>query len=556
MITIPSLSDVTDILDTDQVIVTNAQGQSYKIAGSELNKRHKVIIADSTTVTGAPLKTGNCVRIYFTADITANNTTTVLQINYNNVNYYVKVPKNGALENFVAFNLGGSPAVYKYVQAYTTLELLFDGTQFIIMCNPVVISGTNFTIFADGLKRVDEVTENGTDLVTSHAVASAIDKVKDIMAALPTDAVLHYSFDDVPDLPDGTANYRPDFYTTDGGWTTDNYCAFSHSDGILKMQCTGNANEWRSFQNFTDIANKIIMMKVKPNFDNASFRLSSYDGSSYTNIFFQSIPKGKWTSIIGKVPSTHISYIRMNSGQSSDTTRYFEIKDFYIGDGSYSTPIIDNANGHNNATNNGGIAVQGVSGKGLFFVEGAKKRILTSSEVFKNSDSWTISFWLNLNEGSVATGKNPRLYSFGNIEYCFINNLYKGYEGLRNFSFYTYIDETHRLQIGLYNVNSLLGKTIHIAVETTINTSGVSTKKIFCNGEKVGEVSNSSITTRPNVNSYGSIFGTGSANEFVENSMLDDFLIFDRALTDTEVMALYLNKANTPKYYPPAQLPS
>lgn len=30
---------------------------------------------------------------------------------------------------------------------------------------------------------------------------------------------------------------------------------------------------------------------------------------------------------------------------------------------------------------------------------------------------------------------------------------------------------------------------------------------------------------------------------------IDDLLIFDRALSDTEVQALYQNKANTPKYY-------
>lgn len=153
MITIPTLSDVTDILDTDLVMVTNAQGQSYKIAGSELNKRGKVIIASNTTVTGAPLKTGNCVRIYFTADITAANETTTMQINYNNINYYVKVPKDGALVNFVANAVGNT---YKYVQAYITLELLYDGTQFVIMGNPIVISSADYTIYADGLKVLPE----------------------------------------------------------------------------------------------------------------------------------------------------------------------------------------------------------------------------------------------------------------------------------------------------------------------------------------------------------------------------------------------------------------
>ena len=150
MITIPTLSDVTDILDTDLVMVTNSQGQSYKIAGSELNKRGKIIIADSTTITGAPLKVGSSVRVYFTVDLTAANASTTLQLNYNGVNYYVKAPKDGTLINFVATNLGGSPAVYKYLQKYTTLELLFDGTQFVIIGNPIVISSAEYSIYADG----------------------------------------------------------------------------------------------------------------------------------------------------------------------------------------------------------------------------------------------------------------------------------------------------------------------------------------------------------------------------------------------------------------------
>lgn len=150
MITIPSLNDVSDIADSDVVMITNSQGESFKLAGSEINKRGKIIIASGTTVTGAPLKTGSSVRIYFTADLTAANASTTLQLNYNGVNYYVKAPKNGALVNFVATNLGGTPTVYKYLQAYTTLELLFDGTQFVIIGNPVILSSADYTIYADG----------------------------------------------------------------------------------------------------------------------------------------------------------------------------------------------------------------------------------------------------------------------------------------------------------------------------------------------------------------------------------------------------------------------
>lgn len=157
--TIPALSSVTDILDSDLVMITHSSGESFKISGAEINKRNQAVIASSTTVTGAPLKTGNIVRVYFTVDITGSNTTTALTLNYNSVNYSVKVPKNGTLVNFVASDLGGSPTVYKYLQAYTTLELLYDGTQFIIIGNPVVLSSSDYTIYADGLKIQTKIIE-------------------------------------------------------------------------------------------------------------------------------------------------------------------------------------------------------------------------------------------------------------------------------------------------------------------------------------------------------------------------------------------------------------
>lgn len=149
-VTIPSLDPVTDILDTDKIMVTQSSGQTYTIDGASFNKRNQAVIANSTTLTGAPLKTGNIVRVYFTADITGVNTTTGLVLNYNGTNKNVKVPKDGALANFTAQNMGGSPTVYKYLQAYTTLELLYDGTNFVIIGNPVVISGTDFAYYADG----------------------------------------------------------------------------------------------------------------------------------------------------------------------------------------------------------------------------------------------------------------------------------------------------------------------------------------------------------------------------------------------------------------------
>lgn len=174
--TIPALTSVDDILDTDLVMVTHSNGQSYKIPGTALNKRNQVVISANTTLTGTPLKTGNVVRAYFTADLAANNSSTPLTLSYNSVSYTVKVPKNGALANYLPFDVGGG--VYKYLQAYTTLELIFDGTYFVVLGNPVVLSSADYTIYPDGNGRTNVVAANNLNSVTSNAVAAYTASVK------------------------------------------------------------------------------------------------------------------------------------------------------------------------------------------------------------------------------------------------------------------------------------------------------------------------------------------------------------------------------------------
>jgi microcystin-dependent protein len=90
----------------------------------------------------------------FTADITALDGSSAMQISYNGTSYPVKVNKNGALADIYAHNPSGT---YKYLQAYTVIDFVFDGTNLIIVGNPVVISSTDYTIYADGRIGNDEV---------------------------------------------------------------------------------------------------------------------------------------------------------------------------------------------------------------------------------------------------------------------------------------------------------------------------------------------------------------------------------------------------------------
>ena len=153
--------------------IGNSQIQRWILMSQEVD--NEVIMASSTTLTGKSLLSGSSIKVMFTADIAGSNTSTVLSLTYNGTAYNVKVGKNGALSNFVASEV--SSGVYKYVQAYTTLELAFDGSQFVIIGNPVVLSSADYTIYADGLQRVDNVINGNKNIVTSDAVFQSINSL-------------------------------------------------------------------------------------------------------------------------------------------------------------------------------------------------------------------------------------------------------------------------------------------------------------------------------------------------------------------------------------------
>ena len=147
-----ALTDAATILNALQLsgVMDNAPtAQSTKPAKSGgIFAANAVIMASSTTLSGVAISAGSVVRVLFTADIAGSDATTGLTFTYNGDAYAVKVGKNGALANFNAYEV--ESGVFKYLQAHTTLELMFDGSQFVIMGNPVVISNADFSVMADG----------------------------------------------------------------------------------------------------------------------------------------------------------------------------------------------------------------------------------------------------------------------------------------------------------------------------------------------------------------------------------------------------------------------
>ena len=227
---------------------------------------------------------------------------------------------------------------------------------------------------SDNMQPVDVVQEGNTKPVTSNAVA-------EIMESLPTDAVLHYSFDDVPDFPDGTAVYfRNKNFTTSDGWAGGSN-VITAPNGILTVASvvTGYI-----YKNVT--SGSIIKSVITSSVDTTIILYASIGGTT-VNLLSKAVKANVPTEFIAIIPSGTLASVGFNGLQ---TNTKFEVLAFYIGNGSYTTPVIDNANGQNNGTNNGGIAVQGVSGKGVYFLQGKY-----AETTFDFGNNFSFSFWIN-----------------------------------------------------------------------------------------------------------------------------------------------------------------
>ena len=125
----------------------NKNGEDYKPIGN-------VITATSLSVAGPDLADGDVVRVMFTTDIAGSDTSTPLALTWNSgaTPIPVKASKEGSLASIYAFEYATN--LYRYISAYVTLELAYDGTnqQFVVVGNPVILSGSNYTIYADGYK--------------------------------------------------------------------------------------------------------------------------------------------------------------------------------------------------------------------------------------------------------------------------------------------------------------------------------------------------------------------------------------------------------------------
>ena len=344
--------------------------------------------------------------------------------------------------------------------------------------------------------------------------------------AVPSDAVVHYSFDEIPDMPDGTADVRLldnntyDIQSTNYQFRINSDAVISNSNGNVQFDITGSNTAASGVYIINSyIVGKIIKIKLKVSSVVGTITVDNENGVHVLSITQPGIYEVAFLhTAITQYPNFYI-FCR---GEGNFCT--ITVEQIYIGDGSYNAPVIDNSGNRNNATNNGGIAVKGVSGKGVHFLKG---KYVDCGTDFQFPENFSCSIWCKPEDFS----NNCQIVRKQNVLTLVIVS--------GDLKVYLYDSDGNAL-LNLYSLSNLpINQFTHIVV-----VKNGSSFKYYKNGVliKTATLANTTINKNDNILSIGS-------NLTEVTHIEDDLLIFDRALTQEEVTALYLNKANTPKYY-------
>ena len=517
--------------------------------------------------TQAPIIRGYMDRVINDADIVATfDTTTATARIYAVINSnYATVRVNS---NYAIFSADISTAVATpegdYV-TYATATLMDLGKADMADLAPLFSSSTSYSVgqyvtYIGTLYRCTVAHSAGawdSSHFTAVTVGGELENLEDNKAnrtelAVPSDAVLHYSFDDVPDYPDGTnIYYKNNNFTVTSDFTY-RQCTGSIVDSKLNLKSNGNESYFQitgSPLSISNIAGKIVIVKFRATGTLQRVSLQN-DGGSYSYQTFsliKEIAQNEYIATTVALASPQYNQLLAFKFENASADNIALIEALYIGNGSYNTPIIDNSGNKINATNNGGLAVEGVCGKGVYFPSAIQEAYLPTSLLTapSSNNNFSISIWLNVSTSYVAdSGSSVKdIFSIGSTAGLL------GFTRRSNTIRAVFRDSSNDRYVEI-NMDKGVWHNYTLVYNGTTHSA-----KVYDNGVFAGE-------TQPNIGNY--IFGSsmtrwsiwgdslragGTKDSTNQPATLDDILFFNRALSEAEIKALYLNRANTPKFY-------
>lgn len=349
---------------------------------------------------------------------------------------------------------------------------------------------------------------------------------------LPTDPVLHYSFDELPDIPNGTNNFTGVIggvsYTKEdikGGYR------FTLNGRDLNIHFRTNIG---AVESLSLCYRQKAISKTGGAYSNEAYVF--YTDNSYSNISnYIPVPTESENIVRTAIPcdkTKTVASIRLDMFGREGHSAVIEVTDMYIGDASYTTPVIDNSGNNYNATDVKGLVTKGVSGK-CFNFNGVNSSFVTQAPSLGGEISF--SFWIKLqNKGYTGTICQSRLVVAEGFSIFYINNYFRFDYGGSQTHFNKFVPEVERLY--------------HIVM-----TQSATDKTLFVDGVKIQQIASSLADAEYSQYMWFGLSGNSANKPTLSGNALqgslDDFQIFDRPLSDQEVLGLYLARGNTPKQY-------
>ncbi|MBR3197088.1 MAG: hypothetical protein IKF66_01155 [Methanobrevibacter sp.] len=358
---------------------------------------------------------------------------------------------------------------------------------------------------------------------------TSLSQIKSALA-VPNDSLFHYSFDELADIPDGTYAYKRNKDWTSVDWSRDN-TNFTQSIDNSRLKWVYNSASNGSCQVHKEITgneNQYGLIKLNANLSNTNSALiiQLRVSGTLTVILNKALTNGNNVINFAFPTGSAVYTIMSVTNMSQNDSIIFEY--FYVGDGSNSVPVIDNSGNEYNATNNGIVRTQGISGKGGFIYKG------TAQVPFNLSKDFSISFWFKANNQT-----NNQIQYILNLENVII---IKNGDNAKNYVSMILYDASGNIIFNdNENIYALFSTTEFQHFAVVKNGTDI---KFFLNGE---QVKSSTLSTQNiNVSQNNLIIGNSSNTR---QGTIDDLNIYLRALSDDEIQSLYMNGGAVEKFY-------
>ena len=161
----------------------------------------------AVTLAGFTLAAGACIRVMFTNENTAANPE--LQINSETAKA-IKVIQHGqkvAIPRHQGYWRGGASLTYEVWQPNTILELFYDGTDFIVIGNPIVesyedtVNNKNYIVYADGF------------IEQSYAKTSGVSSYFDFNYPVVLNTITYFGISKISNSSAGSSNTNINSWT-------------------------------------------------------------------------------------------------------------------------------------------------------------------------------------------------------------------------------------------------------------------------------------------------------------------------------------------------------